>query len=60
MIIVEILVGIFVLLVLVSVCIIIWFIGLLHKTGYLELFLQRELELEIEKEKKNKNGKENG
>ena len=60
MIIIEILVGIFALLVLCGAGIIIWFIYLLNKTGYLELFLQREIELEIEKEKKKKNGKKNG
>lgn len=55
MIIFEILVGIFALLVLVGACIVIWFMLLLKKTGYLELFLESEIEKE-----KNKNGETNG
>ena len=56
MIILEILVGLFAFLVLVGAFIIIWFMLLLKKTGYLELFLAKE----IEKELNDTNGKENG
>jgi len=55
MVILEILVGLFAFLVITGACIVIWFLLLLKKSGYLELFLESE----IEKELNNKDGKEN-
>ena len=53
---IKVVVGLLMLLLVMAGCVVIWFMLLLKKVGYYELYFKNE----VEKEKKNKNGKKDG